>query len=160
MVKITSVTKNSRAYRAGILAEDILLTINGREISDVLDYRFYVTEKKITLTLDREGSEIEVSIKKDEYETEEEYVGAISDSLNSTLVDNGIELDKALVDDMAQHVADNFGDKENLSDEEIDSIILSYYAAYLENQNSGTLPELPDIPNLPEIPEIPDIPEE
>ena len=107
----------------------------------------------------KEGLSDVVNIKKDEYETEEEYVGAISDSLNSTLVDNGIELDKALVDDMAQHVADNFGDKENLSDEEIDSIILSYYAAYLENQNSGTLPELPDIPNLPDIPEIPEIPE-
>ena len=93
----------------------------------------------------KEGIGEIVSIKKDDYATSEEYVSAISDSLNSTLVDNGIQLEKDVVDQMAQHVADNYGDKENLSDEEIDSIILSYYSAYLESQNSGTVPEIPQL---------------
>ena len=68
MVKITSVNKNSRAYRAGILAEDILLTINGREISDVLDYRFFLTDKKVTLCLMRGEEKYEVVINKQEYD--------------------------------------------------------------------------------------------
>lgn len=68
MVKITSVNKNSRACRAGILAEDILLTINGREISDVLDYRFFLTDKTVTLCLMRGEEQYEVTIKKQEYD--------------------------------------------------------------------------------------------
>ena len=68
MVKITSVNKNSRACRAGILAEDILLTINGREISDVLDYRFFLTDKTVTLCLMRGEKQYEVTIKKQEYD--------------------------------------------------------------------------------------------
>lgn len=68
MVKITSVNNNSRAFRAGILAEDILLTINGREISDVLDYRFFLTDKTVTLCLMRGEETFEVTIKKQEYD--------------------------------------------------------------------------------------------
>lgn len=104
----------------------------------------------------KDGLSDVVNISKNDYATDEEYVGAISDSLNTTFVDNGIVLDKSVVDDMAQHVADNYGDKENLSDEEIDSIILSYYSAYLESQSSGTTPDIPGLPDLPNTPEIPD----
>ena len=68
MVKITSVTKNSRAYRAGILAEDILLTINGREISDVLDYRFFLTDSSVTLELMRGEEKYSVNIRKQQYD--------------------------------------------------------------------------------------------
>ena len=38
---ITSVDRHSPAERAGIAAGEQLLTINGHEIIDVLDYRFY-----------------------------------------------------------------------------------------------------------------------
>ncbi|MBR5139835.1 MAG: CvpA family protein [Clostridia bacterium] len=96
----------------------------------------------------KDGLSDVVNISKDDYATDEEYVGAISDSLNTTFVDNGIVLDKSVVDDMAQHVADNYGDKETLSDEEIDSIILSYYSAYLESQSSGTTPDIPGLPDI------------
>jgi putative radical SAM enzyme (TIGR03279 family) len=68
MVKITSVTKNSRAFRAGILAEDILLTINGREISDVLDYRFFLTDSSVTLELMRGEEKYSVNIRKQQYD--------------------------------------------------------------------------------------------
>lgn len=68
MVEIKSVIPGSFADKKGVRAGDKLISVNSHPIRDVLDYRFYVTEKKITLTLDREGSEIEVSIKKDEYD--------------------------------------------------------------------------------------------
>ncbi len=74
-----------------------------------------------------------INIKKSDYATEEEYVDAISDKLDTTLSENGIEVDDDILEGMAQHVADNYADKEGeLSDSEIDDIILSYYDAYAE----------------------------
>ena len=64
MVKITGVEKNSRAAKRGICAGDILMRINGNEINDVLDYRFYLTECAVSLTLLRDGEEYTVDIKK------------------------------------------------------------------------------------------------
>ena len=68
MVKITQVEENSRAARAGVLAGDVLRSINQNEITDVLDYRFYLTERRVTLALTREGEPFEVTITKEEYD--------------------------------------------------------------------------------------------
>ncbi len=68
MVKILSVDKKSRAERAGIAAGDILISINDREINDVLDYRFHLTNSKITLKCRREGEEYSVEIRKQQYD--------------------------------------------------------------------------------------------
>ena len=68
MVKITSVDKNSRAYKQGIIAGDVLVSINGNEIIDVLDYRFYLAEREVNIALLRDGAEFEVKIKKGEYD--------------------------------------------------------------------------------------------
>ena len=68
MVKITDVFASSKAKRAGVEAGDILLSINGNEINDVLDYRFYLAERSVTLSLSRCGEEFSVTIKKGEYD--------------------------------------------------------------------------------------------
>ncbi len=68
MVKIEFVEKKSRADRAGIRPGDVLCAINGREINDVLDYRFFLAENNVTLTLLRDGNNIEVKIKKSQYD--------------------------------------------------------------------------------------------
>ena len=68
MVKITEVALGSCAYKANVKAGDILVSINGNEIKDVLDYRFYLTEIKVELKLLRDGSEYTVIIKKGEYD--------------------------------------------------------------------------------------------
>ena len=68
MVKITSVEKSSRAAKRGIREGDILIAINGREINDVLDYRFFLTDTNITLTLERDGKRFEANIKKQQYD--------------------------------------------------------------------------------------------
>ena len=46
-VVIGEVIKGSAAYRAGIKAGDTLVSLNGEEIVDVLDYRFYQNDTKI-----------------------------------------------------------------------------------------------------------------
>lgn len=68
MVKIADVIPNSHSSKCGILPNDLLLSINGNEINDVLDYRFYLTERKLTLLLSRNGTEYTANIKKGEYD--------------------------------------------------------------------------------------------
>lgn len=68
MVQICDVEPHSRAARAGILTGDILTAINGNEIADVLDYRFYLAEATIELSLTRNGTPFTVTIKKGTYD--------------------------------------------------------------------------------------------
>ena len=68
MVEITRVEGGSIAQKAGILAGDKLVSINGNEIKDVLDYRFYMTEEKIDILICREGKSKSFCIKKGQYD--------------------------------------------------------------------------------------------
>ena len=67
MVTIKGVEKGSPADRHNLLPGDILISINGHDINDVLDYRFRLTEKKVTLKIHRGAELFDVTIKKDEY---------------------------------------------------------------------------------------------
>lgn len=67
-VLITSVTPSSAAALCGVQADDILVAINGHEIEDVLDYRFYMLESCLQLTLLRQGREVSVTLVKEEYD--------------------------------------------------------------------------------------------
>ncbi|MCI9576413.1 MAG: DUF512 domain-containing protein [Clostridiales bacterium] len=69
-VKIQSIQENSSAHRAGILPGEILVAINGHEIYDVLDYRFYETNQHLELSLHNEkGEGRTVSIRKRQYDS-------------------------------------------------------------------------------------------
>ena len=68
-VTIMGVTAGSPAEKKRIRPGDILLQMNGRDIEDVLDYRFYLTEPRLQLLLrEPSGRERTVRIKKEEYE--------------------------------------------------------------------------------------------
>ena len=68
-VVISSVNEKSRAFKAGILPNEKLLTINGNTIVDVLDYRFYQTSREVELEIeDAFGNVRNVHIRKGEYE--------------------------------------------------------------------------------------------
>ena len=68
MVKITDVLPKSRAEKAGLIAGDCLLQINGKDINDVLDYRFYLANKEIDLSVTRNGQPLSFHIVKKEYD--------------------------------------------------------------------------------------------
>ncbi len=68
MVPITDVLPRSRAERVGIRAGDVLVSVNGHEIHDVLDYRFYLADSIVELTFLRDGQTHTVHIKKQEYD--------------------------------------------------------------------------------------------
>lgn len=68
-VLIKAVTKGGRCDKAGVKAGESLLTINGEEIADVLDYRFHQLNRSLTLEIQGESGEVRtVAIKKGEYE--------------------------------------------------------------------------------------------
>ena len=69
MVRITGIEESSPLLSLGVRAGDTLVAVNKNEIRDVLDYRFYITDRNITLSLVREGGEeYEVSLRKREYD--------------------------------------------------------------------------------------------
>ncbi len=75
-VIISAVEKKSPAAKKRIKAGDILLKINGNEIVDVLDYRFYQGETELTLTILRGKKEKFFKIKK----SEDSELGLVFDS--------------------------------------------------------------------------------
>lgn len=68
MVTITAVEKGSVAEKGGIRAGDVLCAIDTHPIRDILDYRFFLTEEKITLTLRRGEKSFDVALKKGRYD--------------------------------------------------------------------------------------------
>ena len=68
-VVVKSVENKSPAFKAKMKAGDILMSIDGNEIMDVLDYRFYQNNEKLTLEFtDSKGKQRLKKIKKKEYE--------------------------------------------------------------------------------------------
>lgn len=67
-ILITSIEKGSPAGRVGIQPGDRLVSISGNAITDVLDYRFYMIEKKLTVTVLRGEEELTFAVKKGEYD--------------------------------------------------------------------------------------------
>ena len=68
-VKIFDVTTGSHADKAGIKKGETLLSINSNEIDDVLDYRFYQVNRKLTLEVADENKNVRtIEMTKGEYE--------------------------------------------------------------------------------------------
>ena len=67
-VLISSVIKGSKADRAGIKSGDTLVSINGNNIEDVLDYMFYIAVEKVVLCLERDNELYEKTVRKSEYD--------------------------------------------------------------------------------------------
>ncbi len=63
-VKIKEVTENSYGFKAGIESGDTLVSINGNEIFDVLDYRFYIQGRKLSIVFLRNGETKTTNVRK------------------------------------------------------------------------------------------------
>lgn len=69
MTVIQSVDVNSPAAHAGIRAGEKLLQVNGHSVVDVLDYKFYTYDPKLTLILEKpDGKQRTVKVRKHEGE--------------------------------------------------------------------------------------------
>ena len=68
-VKITKVDEGSPAWRAGIRPGQTLVSLNKNNITDVLDYRFYMTDSRLDILLMNEDrTMVTVAVQKEEYE--------------------------------------------------------------------------------------------
>ena len=63
-VTIKTVTPGSPAAKKKIRGGDRLLSINGHAVSDVLDYRFYLSEEKLALEIEKDGKVKKIKIRK------------------------------------------------------------------------------------------------
>ena len=66
--EISAVEKGSLAEMAGIEAGDILLSVNGHKIHDILEYKFLVAEYEVTLQIQKSTGEIEEIVLECDYE--------------------------------------------------------------------------------------------
>ncbi len=66
-VVISGAEPASAAFKKGIRKGDVLVKVNGNPIEDVLDYRFHIMNKRLSLDVLRDGRLINVKIKKDEF---------------------------------------------------------------------------------------------
>ena len=68
-VKITGIDKGSRAEILGIEVGDTLISLNGNEITDILDFRFYETNSHLEIVIeDKDGVRHEIKTRKGQYE--------------------------------------------------------------------------------------------
>ena len=63
-VIVEKVCPASYGEKSGVLAGDELVKINGHEIFEVLDYRFYIQSRKLKLEISRNGENIVTNIRK------------------------------------------------------------------------------------------------
>lgn len=67
-VLISGIEKRSPAEKCGIKKGDTLISLNGHEIVDVLDYRFYQNERNVSIKVQKQDGETETfAVKKGEY---------------------------------------------------------------------------------------------
>ncbi len=68
MITVKKVIKDSYAERAGILPDDIIISINNNTVNDILDYRFHTVAKTVDLCIHRGPELFNVVIRKPEYD--------------------------------------------------------------------------------------------
>lgn len=71
--------------------------------------------------------------------TDEKYTAEVASTINTTLKGSEIDLEPGVVDEMAKYVTENYKEKPDgeLTDKELDDIIISYYDAYLKTKNNA-----------------------
>ena len=68
-VIISAVESRSLCAKKGLRAGDTLISINGHEINDVLDYQFYLQDKKLLIAyLDGQGRPKKTTVRKDAFD--------------------------------------------------------------------------------------------
>ncbi len=89
-----------------------------------------------------------ISHSREDFETEEEYKAQVSTDLEQALQNNNLTVDDEVKQNMVDYIAENYGDKsaDEITDDDIDDAILSYYSAYADHQNNSDSPDSSDTP--------------
>lgn len=69
-VTVSSTQSGGLAQRHGIEVGDKIVAINGNEINDILDYRFYETDRRLLILLEKsDGGRREITVRKGQYDS-------------------------------------------------------------------------------------------
>ncbi len=55
MLRVSNVPEKSLAYKCGIKEGDIILSINGNKLNDLLDYMYYSKDETLLIEYIRDG---------------------------------------------------------------------------------------------------------
>ena len=102
-----------------------------------------------------------ISIKKEDFATEEEYKEEVSSSISEVLSNQGIPLEGEQLDKVTDFVINEFEGKDSLTEADFADFMTKYYDEYLKMQqgggsDNGGSEEGGDEPLLPPGFEIPD----
>src|SRR6266700_496453 len=70
---VREVVPESPADKAGLQPGDLLRTINGHLIRDLVDYRFYMADEELTVEIDRQQRQLELHV----YKTIDQNLGVL-----------------------------------------------------------------------------------
>ena len=98
-----------------------------------------------------------ISIKKEDYATEEEYKSDVQNKIDESLKENDIALEPEQVEKITDFVIEQFEGKEEVSDADMMNFMSEYYNVYVEMLNKGEeVPEIPEIPGV-DLDNLPDL---
>ena len=106
---------------------DMSLTILSQSFGNI-DFSIDITESYDNI---KNGVMNVIKLDKDSYNGDlEKYEADRNELLNQTLTDNDIVLEADIIDGIGDFIDENYGDRNEITDEEFNNIILSYYQAY------------------------------
>jgi hypothetical protein len=99
------------------------------------------TDVNVVETYDsvKSGMQEVIAIDRNAY-TDEEYKAIRNETLNNTLIENNITLTPEEVDGIGDYIDEHYGEDNELTDEEFNDIIFSYYDVYMSLQSGSENP--------------------
>ena len=92
----------------------------------------------ITYDSIKDGMTELLKIDREDYISEKKYKEALASGLDELLADNGIKLESQIINSLADYIDSEYSEARELSDEQLNDLLLYYYDAYFEfiNQNA------------------------
>lgn len=69
MLKVLQADKNGIGEKLGIKKGDVLTAVNGQPLVDILDYEYYDSQERFTLTVLRGEEKKDIEVEKEDYES-------------------------------------------------------------------------------------------
>ena len=100
------------------------------------------TDANVVETYDsvKNGMQEVIAVDRAQYDTDEEYETARNEKLNETLTENNITLTDEEIDGIGDYIDEHYGEDNELTDEEFNDIIFSYYDVYMSLQSGSENP--------------------
>lgn len=111
-----------------------------------------ITDPDVAQTVENVKNDLNevIAMNREDYSSDEEYKGAVSDKIGETLAENQIEITEEQLDQVSDFVIEEFDDIDEITDAEIADFMAKYYDAYL-NAESGDLGDIGDIEDLGDL---------